>query len=119
MGGGNWDKIHAWQNRAAGQVDRAIAREKKLKEEGRWKEPTPEKPKDPDAWDTRYPSYVAWENALAEISRYNVNGILRELRDYADMNTQPQQAYNWLKSLYNSKTEPRDAWNTIKEKLHW
>lgn len=116
--GQNYDKIHAWQNRAAGQVDRAIAREKKLKAEGRWNVPQEKPILDPEAFSTKYPNFVAWERALEERAT-SIDRILRELRDYADMNTKPQEAYNWLKKLYAEETEIRDAWAIIKEKLHW
>jgi hypothetical protein len=119
MGGNNWDKIHMWQNRAAGAVDRAIAREKRMKANGTWKEP--EEPKIPsvNSWEGKYPSYPRWEDAIYQISNRRIDDILRELRDYGDMNKVPRQAYDWIRGMYNDRVEPRDAWAKIKEKLGW
>ena len=118
MGKGNFGKLERTFDRHAGSIDRAIAREKKLKAEGRWKEPKKEVIKHPDdmTFKETYPIFSKWEMALNE--KVNVSTALGELRDYGGMKG-PQEAYKWIKQMYTDEVSVLAAASAIKEKLHW
>ena len=122
---GNFGKLERTQNKHAAGVDRAIAREKKLKEQGLWKEPLHwSKEPVPKSWaeknfKERYPRFVIWELRLEEAATMGVDKMLSELRDYCGYDKEPQQAYNWFKKMHADEVEPRVAWSVIKNKLGW
>ena len=120
MGGGaNYDKIQMWQNRAAGAVDKAIAKEKRQKADGTWREPKKPKHVHPDdmSFKDRWPTFTKWYMHMEETTTYN-GTWLSELRDYHGMNG-PQEPYRWVESLYNKEMAPKTAYLYIKDKLGW
>jgi len=119
MPSNNWDKIHMWQNRAGNKVDKAIAREKKLKALGEWKEPKAPKGHAEGTFLWQYPHWARWERKLEDVSRRRVDDILTELRDYGNMNQVPRQAYDWLKGHYADEVTPEESWAQIKGILGW
>ena len=117
MGKGG-EKLQRTQDRHASSIDKAIARERKMKAEGRWKEPVKEVVKHPDdmTFKEHYPTYGKWERELNE--KIGVNNALGELRDYHGMKG-PQEGLKWIQAMYESEVQVTKAYSVIKEKLMW
>jgi len=132
MGGGNFDMTQREQDKAAGKLDRKIAKEKRqaelngakskrdlLREHSVEEQLKKHTPWELQSFTQRYPTFYAFEQALVEHSKYNIDGILREMRDYCGFNSYPQAAYDHIKGLYAKELPPVQAWEEIKEILHW
>ena len=118
MGKGNGAKLENTTNRHADSIDRALNREKRMKENGTWREPVEAKIKHPDDMTFRdnWPQFSKWQRALDDI--FNLGNALSELRDYCDMKG-PQEPLLWVKDMYNQEIEPKQAKELIRTKLHW
>ena len=123
MGKGNWLNKEREFDRHAGEIDRSIkknAGKKEVNKDSLEAQLAAEKSKWDLTFEDKYPHFVDWELEFYAKNSTRISFITRELREYYDMNEYPQQAYTWIKSFWQQKVEPRDAWNLhIKPKLGW
>lgn len=119
--GSKYGQLQRTLNKHAGQIDRAIARNKDKPQE----KPKSLKqqiedyiPENERSFFVRYPKFSDYEIAIEALG-IDIPRCLSELRDYCGMNTKPREAYEWIKTMYADKVMPAAAKERIKDKLGW
>lgn len=123
MGKSSYDSSRRSQDMMAGKADRALKREKRLREEGKLEILTSkedlkrqinsmERGKD---FRTLYPTFARWECELKE--KINLHIAIDEISGYTKY--KGIKAYQWIQSLYEKSISPKMAVIEIKKLLNW
>ena len=119
--GSKYGQLQRTLNKHAGQIDRAIARNKdkpQSKPKSLKQQIEDYVPLNERTFEVRFPKFSDYEIALEEAG-IDIPRCIRELADYCGMNTKPREAYEWIKTMYADKVMPTQAKEAIKTKLGW
>jgi hypothetical protein len=120
--GRSWEKSQNTSDRMAGKIDRELAKGQTRKLAPTLAEQIAEMNR-PKGFDEIYPSFGGWERDLVEhLQRYSYYSSARNPLPLTELNermgTTGTGAYQWVRTLWESKLLPTEAARQISESMN-